>query len=197
MPFELPDLPYDADALAPHVSAETLAVHHGKHHKAYVDKLNGLVEDGPFADRDLDAIIRATAGDADNVAIFNNAAQAWNHGFYWHSMKPGGGGAPGGELGRRLERDFGGYEAFAEAFTAAATGQFGSGWAWLVQDRDGLKVVSTGNAETPLTTAATPLLTLDVWEHAYYLDYQNRRPDYVATFLAELANWDFAAANLR
>lgn len=197
MPFELPDLPYDADALAPHVSAETLAVHHGKHHKAYVDKLNGLVEDGPFADRDLDAIIRATAGDADNVAIFNNAAQAWNHGFYWHSMKPGGGGAPGGELGRRLERDFGGYEAFAEAFTAAATGQFGSGWAWLVQDSDGLKVVSTGNAETPLTTAATPLLTLDVWEHAYYLDYQNRRPDYVATFLAELANWDFAAANLR
>lgn len=196
MSFELPPLPYAADALAPHISAETLGFHHGKHHQTYVTKLNELVADGPMAGQSLEEIIRATAGDGAQAAVFNNAAQIWNHTFYWRSMKPGGGGAPAGRLGGMIDSAFGGYGGFVGAFTQAATGQFGSGWAWLVQQGDTLDVVKTGNAETPLTGEATPLLTVDVWEHAYYLDYQNRRPDYVKTFLDELVNWDFAESNL-
>jgi Fe-Mn family superoxide dismutase len=192
----LPPLPYPEDALAPHISASTLSFHYGKHHQGYFDNLSKLTAGTPLAGKSLEDMIRATVNDPAQSAIFNNAAQTWNHTFFWHSMKPQGGGKPTGRLLAMIERDFGSYDAFAEAFTAAAMTQFGSGWAWLVLDGEKLKVVKTANADTPLAHGQVPLLTCDVWEHAYYLDYQNRRKDFVATFLAHLVNWDFAAAQL-
>jgi Fe-Mn family superoxide dismutase len=195
-PFTLPALPWKDDALAPHVSAQTISFHYGKHHKAYVDNLNNLVKGKPFETMKLEEVVRASAKDPAAAGIFNNSAQVWNHTFFWHSMKPQGSGTPAGKLLEKLKADFGSFDAFKTQFADAAKTQFGSGWAWLVLDAGKLKVVKTPNAETPLTGAAKPLLTCDVWEHAYYLDYQNRRPDYVATFLDKLANWDFAASNL-
>lgn len=197
MSFELPALPYAQDALEPHISADTLGFHHGKHHNAYVTNLNNLVAGSDFEGKSLEEIMQETAGDAGKAGIFNNAAQIWNHTFYWHSMAPNGGGKPTGDLAAKIDADFGSFDAFIEAFKTAGATQFGSGWAWLVLDTDGkLKVVKTLNAECPLTDGQKPLLTMDVWEHAYYLDYQNRRPDYIATFLNSLVNWDFAAENL-
>ena len=197
MAIELPKLPYGLDALAPHVSKTTLEFHHGKHHKAYVDKTNELIAGSDFAGKSLEDIVQAAAGKKDKVALFNNSAQAWNHNFLWHSMSPDGGGKPSGALAERLEKDLGGVAGFADAFKKAATGQFGSGWAWLSLADGKLEISATGNADTPLVHGKTPLLTLDVWEHAYYLDYQNRRPDYVSTFLDKLVNWEFAASNLQ
>lgn len=192
----LPDLPYAKNALEPHISATTLDIHHGKHHNAYVVNLNKLIEGTDLAGKSLEEIVLASAGKADKVGIFNNAAQVWNHTFYWNSMKPAGGGKPTGELADKIVADFGSYDAFVEAFKTAGATQFGSGWAWLVLAKDGtLKVTKTGNAELPLTEGHTPLMTMDVWEHAYYVDYQNRRPDYISTFVEKLVNWDFAASN--
>jgi len=196
MAFELPPLPYDKSALEPHTSAKTLEFHHGKHHQAYVTNLNNLIKDSPLASKSLEAIIKETVKDESKVGIFNNAAQVWNHTFFWHSMKPKGGGTPGGDLAQAINRDFGGLDKFKEQFKTAAVGQFGSGWAWLVAEAGKLKIVKTANAHTPLTSGATALLTCDVWEHAYYLDYQNRRPDFVQTFLDHLVNWDEAAKRL-
>ena len=197
MTIQLPDLPYAKDALAPYVSASTLEFHHDKHHAAYVTNTNKFIAGTELADKSLEEIVRAAATDTSKKALFNNAAQVWNHTFLWNSMSPTGGSKPTGEIGERITQDFGGLDAFAEKFTAAAVGQFGSGWAWLVLDGGKLAIVATANAETPLVHGKTPLLTCDVWEHAYYLDYQNRRPDYVKTFLEKLANWDFANANLK
>jgi superoxide dismutase, Fe-Mn family len=191
MAITLPALPYDKAALAPHISAETLEFHHGKHHNAYVTNLNKLLDGSPLAEKSLEEIILASDG-----GIFNNAAQVWNHTFYWNSMKPNGGGAPTGDLAAAIDRDFGSFDKFKEAFTAAATTQFGSGWAWLVVENGKLAVTKTANADLPLKHGQTALLTLDVWEHAYYIDYRNLRPKYIETFLTSLANWDFAAANL-
>ena len=192
MAFSLPALPYDKAALAPHISAETLEFHHGKHHKAYVDNLNKLLEGKPEASKSLeDVILSSEAG------VFNNAAQIWNHTFYWSSMKPNGGGQPTGELAQAITRDFGSYEKFAEEFTTAGTTQFGSGWAWLVLDKGKLAVTKTPNADLPMKHGQKALLTMDVWEHAYYIDYRNARPKYIETFLKSLANWDFALANLK
>ena len=197
MPFKLPDLPYAMTALEPYLSAKTLQFHHGKHHQAYVTKLNELAENTSYATMTLEEVVKKTAGKSDCVALFNNAAQSWNHTFYWNSMKPNGGGIPEGTLAAMIEEDFGSFEDFLVEFKNAATSQFGSGWAWLVEDDEGLRVMKTGNAETPITSGLNPLLTCDVWEHAYYLDYQNRRPDYAQTFLNHLVNWDFAESNLR
>ena len=197
MAFTLPDLPYAKDALAPHISSETLDFHHGKHHAAYVKNLNGMVEGTDLASKSLEDVIRATAGVADKAGVFNNAAQIWNHTVYWQSMRPNGGGAPTGPLAEMIDRDFGSFDAFKDAFAKAGATQFGSGWAWLVHANGKLEVRKTLNAETPLTEAGvTPLLTMDVWEHAYYLDFQNRRPDYISTFLDHLVNWEFASENL-
>ncbi len=193
MAFELPALPYAKDALAPHISENTLDFHHGKHHNSYVVNLNNLLGDDS---RSLEEIMKETSGDASKAGVFNNAAQIWNHTFYWHSMAPNGGGAPTGAIADKIDEDFGSYDKFVEEFKAAGATQFGSGWAWLVLDGGKLKVTKTGNAGCPLTEGATPLLTMDVWEHAYYLDFQNRRPDYIATFLESLVNWDFANENL-
>ena len=195
-PILLPSLPYEQSALQPVISANTLSFHYGKHHKTYVDTLNKLVAGTQFSDMSLEQIIKATADQAAHTAIFNNAAQAWNHTFYWHSLKPKGGGEPPAVLERLMESSFGSVEACKKELAGAALGQFGSGWAWLVLDGGKLKVVKTGNAHTPLTQAAKPLLTIDVWEHAYYLDYQNRRADYVNAVLDSLVNWEFAAENL-
>lgn len=196
MAFELPALPYASDALEPHMSANTFSYHHGKHHAAYVNKLNGLIDGTDLADKSLEDIIHATAGKADAKGVFNNAAQVWNHTFFWNSMAPNGGGKPSGKLAEMIDASFGSYDAFAEQFKAAGVGQFGSGWAWLVVDGDALKIVTTANAETPITDGVTPLITCDVWEHAYYLDYQNNRPGFLAVFLESLVNWDFAAEQL-
>ncbi|MGY2838060.1 superoxide dismutase [Thermostichus sp. MS-CIW-41] len=196
MAFELPALPYPADALKPYMSAETFSFHHGKHHAAYVANLNKLIEGTDLANKSLEEIIKATFGDPSKAGIFNNAAQVWNHTFFWESMKPGGGGAPTGPIADKINADFGGYDKFAEAFKTAAATQFGSGWAWLVLDNGTLKVTKTPNAENPLVYGQTPLLTLDVWEHAYYLDYQNRRPDFISAYLEHLVNWDAANARL-
>lgn len=193
--FTLPTLPYPDNALEPYISARTIGFHYSKHHQGYLSKLNGQVEGTDLAEMSLEAVVKATKN-PDKLAIFNNAAQAWNHSFYWKSMRPKGGGQPKGLLAERIESSFGSFEAFQEAFIKTATGQFGSGWAWLVQDNDKLKVINTGNADTPIAQGVKPLLTIDVWEHAYYLDYQNRRADYVKAFLDNLANWDFAAENL-
>ncbi|MCI5049348.1 MAG: superoxide dismutase [Rickettsiales bacterium] len=195
MAFTLPDLPYAKDALEPHISPETLDFHHGKHHNAYVGKLNELISGTELEGKSLEEIMHATAGKADKAAIFNNAAQVWNHTFYWNSMKPSGGGEPDGALADAIERDFESFEKFSEQFHNAGMGQFGSGWAWLVLDGDKLKIVKTPNAENPMTDGMTPLLTADVWEHAYYIDFRNRRPDYLNSFLDALVNWDFAAKN--
>jgi len=196
MTFELPSLPYADTALEPYYSAKTFSFHHGKHHKAYVDNLNKLLPGSPFENSSLEEIILAVAGDVTKAGFFNNAAQVWNHTFFWNCMTPGGGGAPSGALAAKIDAAFGSYEKFAEQFKAAAVGRFGSGWAWLVLDGGELKIMSTPNAETPMTGGKKALLTVDVWEHAYYLDFQNRRPDFVQTFLDHLVNWDFVAANL-
>jgi len=196
MAFELPALPYPDTALEPHYTQRTISFHYGKHHRAYVDNLNKLVAGTDLEKKPLEEIILAAAGHPEKVGIFNNAAQVWNHTFFWKSMKPNGGGKPAGDLLAAIEKSFGGYDKLVEQFKAAAVGRFGSGWAWLVKDGGALKIVTTANAETPLTAKQTPLLTVDVWEHAYYLDYQNRRPDFVQTYLDKLVNWDFAAANL-
>jgi Fe-Mn family superoxide dismutase len=196
MSHELPALPYEKNALEPHITANTLDFHYGKHHQAYVTNLNKLIEGTDLAGKSLEEVISAVAGDSSKAGIFNNAAQVWNHTFYWKSMKPGGGGKPTGELLAKIESSFGSYENFVTEFSTAGATQFGSGWAWLVADGDALKVVKTPNAETPLTQGLKPLMTMDVWEHAYYLDFQNARPKYISTFLESLVNWDFAAANL-
>ena len=196
MAFELPPLPFDKSSLEPHMSVRTLEFHHGKHHQAYVTALNGLVKDTPLAAKPLEAIIKETAGDAAKAGVFNNAAQIWNHTFFWHSMKPQGGGAPSGDIASAIDGAFGGLDKFKEMFKQAATTQFGSGWAWLVLSRSELRVVKTPNAMCPIVDGEIPLVTCDVWEHAYYLDYQNRRADFVQAFLDNLVNWDFAAANL-
>ncbi len=197
MAFTLPDLPYAQDALAPHISGETLSFHHGKHHKAYVDKANDAIKGTDYEGLSLEEVIKKSWSEK-NMGVFNNAAQIWNHTFYWNSMSPNGGGKPTGAIAEAIDKSFGSYDKFAEEFKAAGAGQFGSGWAWLVKNGDKLEVRKTLNAETPLTEAGvTPLLTMDVWEHAYYLDYQNKRPDYISTFLDKLVNWDFASDNLR
>jgi len=195
MAITLPDLPYERDALQPHISANTIDFHYGKHHQAYVTNLNKLIAGSEFEDSLLEDIIQQSANDASRIGIFNNAAQVWNHTFYWNSMKPGGNRRPSGDLLDAIERDFKDFDTFVEAFKQAGATQFGSGWAWLVLDGDTLKITKTANADLPLVHGQTPLLTCDVWEHAYYLDYQNRRPDYLTTFLEHLANWDFAEAN--
>ncbi|MGD9388735.1 MAG: superoxide dismutase [Fe] [Gammaproteobacteria bacterium] len=191
MAHTLPDLPYAMDALEPHISKETLEYHYGKHHKTYVDKLNPLIEGTEWADKSLEDVIRGSSG-----GIFNNAAQVWNHTFYWHCLSPNGGGEPKGKLAEAIDASFGSFAAFKEQFSDKAVTLFGSGWAWLVKQPDGkLAIVQTSNAETPLTGDATPLLTCDVWEHAYYIDYRNARPKYLEAFWS-LVNWDFVAANL-
>jgi superoxide dismutase, Fe-Mn family len=199
MAFELPDLPYPKDALAPYMSQETLDFHHGKHHNAYVTTLNNLVKDTDLASASLEDIVRKTYNQADKAGIFNNASQAWNHNLFWPSMKPKGGGAIPGELEKRLTADFGSVDKFKEAFVAKGVGQFGSGWAWLVQGKDGkLAVTSTPNGVNPLCfDGQHTLLGCDVWEHSYYLDYRNRRPDYVKAFLDSLVDWEFVAARLK
>jgi len=191
MAFTLPPLPYNKDALAPHITAETLEFHHGKHHNAYVTNLNKLLEGKPEASKSLEEVIMSS-----EAGVFNNAAQIWNHTFYWNSMKPNGGGKPTGDLLQAIERDFGSFEKFCEEFTTAATTQFGSGWAWLVQDKGKLAVTKTGNADLPMKHGQKALLTIDVWEHAYYIDYRNLRPKFIETFLTSLVNWDFVSANL-
>ena len=194
--IELPPLPYAQDALAPVISAQTLSFHYGKHHKAYVDNLNKLVAGTALSETPLEKVIAAVAGQPDKAGIFNNAAQTWNHTFFWNSLKPQGGGVPPGAVGKAIDASFGGFENFKKELSNAAMTQFGSGWAWLVADKGALRVVKTGNADTPLTMGLKPLLTIDVWEHAYYLDYQNRRADFVAAVIDKLLNWEFANANL-
>jgi superoxide dismutase, Fe-Mn family len=196
MSYELSPLPYDYEALAPHISADTLKFHHDKHHAGYVTNYNKLVEGTELADLAIEAVIKTIAKDPAKSGVFNNAAQAWNHTFYWNSMKPGGGGAPTGALADKINADFGSFDKFKEEFKTAGTTQFGSGWAWLVLENGTLKVTKTPNADNPLTHGQVPLLTMDVWEHAYYLDYQNRRPDYEQSFLDNLVNWDFVAEQL-
>ena len=196
MAHQLPELPYSLDALEPHISRSTLEFHHGKHHAAYVTNLNNLIAGTDLEAKSLEDTISAVAGDAAKAGVFNNAAQVWNHSFYWQCMKPGGGGAPSGALAAKIDADFGSFDAFKEQFKTAGATQFGSGWAWLVLDNGTLKVTKTGNADLPLAHGQKALLTMDVWEHAYYLDYQNRRPDYITTVLDKLVNWDFVAANL-
>lgn len=194
-PFSLPPLPYADNALEPLISANTLSFHYGKHHKTYVDNLNKLVEGKDLAQMSLEEIIKKSAGNPDMAGVFNNAAQIWNHTFYWNSLKPNGGGKPTGALAAAIDKDLGGYDKFKADFANAAVTQFGSGWAWLVSDAGTLKIVKTGNAEVPLTKGQTPLLTIDVWEHAYYLDYQNLRAKYVEALIDKLLNWDFANKN--
>src|SRR6202789_2415614 len=196
-PILLPSLPYEQSALQPVISANTLSFHYGKHHKTYVDNLNKLVTGTEFSDMPLEQIVKASADETNHTAIFNNAAQAWNHAFYWKSLKPKGGGEPPAELKRLMETSFGGVDQCKKELSKAAEAQFGSGWACLVQVGEKLKSVKTPDAMTPLTDSAKPLLTIDVWEHAYYLDYQNRRVDYVNALIDKLANWEFAADNLR
>lgn len=192
MAFQLPELPYSKDALAPHISAETLEYHYGKHHAGYVTKLNAAVEGTEYAEMTLENVIKKAEG-----GLFNNAAQVWNHTFYWNSLSPNGGGEPTGDLSNVITEAFGSFSAFKEQFSAAAAGQFGSGWAWLVKDSSGkLKITTTANADTPVTEDVTPLLTCDVWEHAYYIDYRNARPKYIESFW-NLVNWDFVEANLK
>ena len=191
MAFELPPLPYAEDALAPHMSAETLEYHYGKHHKSYVEKLNAAVDGTPDADASLEDIIKKADG-----GLFNNAAQTWNHTFFWNGLSPSGGGKPSGAAASRIDSDLGGYDDFRKELTEAATGQFGSGWAWLVEDGGKLSVMKTANADLPLKHGATALWTIDVWEHAYYIDYRNARPKYIDAVLDNLINWDFVNQNL-
>jgi Fe-Mn family superoxide dismutase len=196
MSITLPALPYGGGELAPHISEQTLGFHHGKHHQTYVTNLVKLIEGTELEGQSLEAIVKASAGDPAKAGIFNNAAQVWNHTFYFHCMKSGGGGKPQGALAERLAKDFGSVEAFLEQFKQAGLTQFGSGWAWLVEEAGVLKVTKTANADTPMAHGQKALLTADVWEHAYYLDFQNRRADYLDAFLAHLVDWDFVAAQL-
>jgi Fe-Mn family superoxide dismutase len=196
MAIQLPNLPYPKDALAPYISAQTLEFHHGKHHKAYVDNTNKLIEGTALASEPLETIIRNVAGDVSKAGLFNNAAQVWNHSFYWQCIKPKGGGMPAGAIADKIKTTWGSFEKFAEEFKNAGVTQFGSGWAWLVLDGGAVKITKTANADTPIAHGLKPLLTVDVWEHAYYLDYQNRRPDYLTAFIENLINWDFVNANL-
>lgn len=191
MAFELPPLPYAMDALAPHISQETLEYHYGKHHQTYVTNLNNLVKDTEDESSSLEDIIKKAEG-----GLFNNAAQVWNHTFYWSCLSPTGGGAPSGEVGEKINSAFGSYDSFKEDFAKAATTQFGSGWAWLVDNDGTLEIMQTSNADLPLKHSVKALLTIDVWEHAYYIDYRNARPKYIDTFMDSLLNWDFVAANL-
>lgn len=195
MSFELPALPYAEDALAPHISAKTLQFHHGKHHASYVKKLNGLVDQKGLSGS-LEDIIQASANNGELQGVFNNAAQVWNHTFYWNSMRPDGGGEPKGQLANMIDNDFGSFSAFRDEFTRAAADHFGSGWAWLVVKEGRLSIETTSDADLPLAHEKHALLTCDLWEHAYYLDFQNRRPDYLGIFLDHLVNWEFAEANL-
>lgn len=195
MGYKLPDLPYDYTALEPSISKSTLEFHHDKHHAAYVSKYNAAVEGTELDAKPIEDVIKAIAGDASKAGLFNNAAQAWNHSFYWNCMKPNGGGTPTGALADKIKADFGSFEKFVEEFKNAGATQFGSGWAWLVLDNGTLKVTKTLNAENPITSGLIPLLTMDVWEHAYYLDFQNKRPAYIDTFVEKLINWDFVAEN--
>lgn len=195
MAYEQPKLPYDPSALEPNISAKTFEFHYGKHHVAYINNYNNLVKGTEYESMPLEAVIKAVAKDPAKVGIFNNGAQVWNHTFYWSCMKPNGGGEPTGELAEKIKQDFGGFDKFKEEFKNAGVSQFGSGWAWLVLDGGKLKITKTLNAGNPITDGQTPLLTMDVWEHAYYLDYQNRRPDYAQTFIDKLINWDFVSKN--
>jgi len=195
-PISLPPLPWPEDALEPFISKNTIGFHYGKHHKTYVDKLNELIAGKPEAAMPLEDIVRKTVGNPKKVGILHNAQQTWNHTFYWNSMRPKGGGEPPREIAEKIRSSFGGYDVFKKTFADAAVGQFGSGWAWLIAQGGKLKVIATPDGEDPLPTSATPLLTLDVWEHAYYLDYQNRRKDYVTAVIDNLLNWDFATQNL-
>jgi superoxide dismutase, Fe-Mn family len=195
-PISLPALPFPENALEPVISAKTISFHYGKHHRTYVETTNKLIAGTQFADMPLEEIVSATAGKADRVEIFHNAAQAWNHGFYWQCLKPKGGGEPPTVLKQKLEAAFGSVDAFKKEWAKAAVAEFGSGWAWLVLEGDTLKVVKTANADTPMVSGLKPLLTIDVWEHAYYLDYQNKRADHVNALIDKLTNWDFAAKNL-
>jgi len=197
MAIQLPALPFEKDALAPYISANTLDFHYGKHHKAYVDNINNLISGTDLEQADLDTIIKKTVGDAARVGFFNNAAQVWNHTFYWKSLKPNGGGVPKGPLFDKITATWGSFDKFVQELKTAGTTQFGSGWAWLVMDKGGLSITKTANADTPFAHGLKPLLTIDVWEHAYYLDYQNRRPDYLTAVIEHLINWDFANENMK
>jgi Fe-Mn family superoxide dismutase len=191
MEHKLPPLPYAMDALAPHMSKETMEFHYGKHHQAYVTNLNNLIKGTEFENASLEDIVKKSSG-----GVFNNAAQVWNHSFFWNCMKPGGGGKPAGALAAAIDKKWGSFDGFKDAFTKSAVGNFGSGWTWLVKKGDGsVDIANTSNAGTPLTGADKALLTVDVWEHAYYIDHRNARPKFVETFLSSLANWDFAAKN--
>ena len=190
-PFTLPPLPWSEDALAPVVSAKTIGLHYGKHHRAYVTKLNELVAGTPMADMPLERVILESAG-GKNQKVFNNAAQTWNHTFFWNCLRPNGGGKPGSQIAQRIDSDLGGLDAFKKTFAETAVNTFGSGWAWLAMKDGKLEIMSTSNADNPLTKGATPLLTIDVWEHAYYVDYENRRPEFVAAVIDKLLNWEFA-----
>ena len=194
--FTLPTLPYADTALAPVISANTIGFHYGKHHKTYVDNLNNLAKGTDLEGQSLEAIVAATAGKADKAPVFNNAAQVWNHTFYWNCLRANGGGAPPAKLAQMIDAGFGSFDNFRKEFAQACVTQFGSGWGWLVADGGALKVVKTANAEVPFTKGQKPLLTIDVWEHAYYLDYQNRRADYVNAVIDKLLNWHFAEENL-
>lgn len=196
MPISLPELPYAMDALEPHMSRGTLEFHHGKHHKSYVDKTNKLIDGTKLENAMLEEIMRATADDENQVDLFNNAAQVWNHNFFWNCMTPGGGKLTDGKLTGLLQDEFGSLNGFNTAFQEAATGRFGSGWAWLVYKNGNLQIMSTANADNPMQLGLTPLLTCDVWEHAYYLDYQNARAKFVETFLEHLVNWPFVEKRL-
>jgi len=196
MAISLPELPYGKDALAPVISANTLDFHYGKHHKAYVDNLNKLINGTDLEGKSLEEIIKITVGDSAKAGIFNNAAQIWNHSFYWQCLKKSGGGSPTNAIAAKINAVWGSYEKFAEELKNAGVTQFGSGWAWLVLEDGHLKITKTANADTPLAHGQKPLLTIDVWEHAYYLDYQNRRPDYLTAVIQNLINWDFVNANL-
>ena len=197
-PFFLPELPYDKKALEPHMSAKTFDYHHGKHHNAYVQNLNKLLDNSDLSQKDLETIILSTTGDNQKTAIFNNAAQVWNHSFFWLSMTRDGGGEPTGTLATKINESFGGFNKFREEFIQTGVGQFGSGWVWLVLNpsTNQLEIIKTANAETPITKSKHPLMCCDVWEHAYYLDYQNKRPDFLTVFIENLVNWEFAQENL-
>ncbi|MEI6638490.1 MAG: superoxide dismutase [Chlorobium sp.] len=197
MAYQQPALSYAETALEPYISAKTLSFHYGKHHVAYITNYNNLVAGTPLDALSVEEVIAQSAADPQKIGIFNNGAQAWNHSFYWNSLTPNGGGDPSGALAEKITQDFGSFDKFKEELKAAAATQFGSGWAWLVLDGTTLKVVKTGNAQTPSTSGQKPILTIDVWEHAYYLDFQNRRPDYVAAVIDNLLNWAFAAENFK
>ena len=196
MAITLPQLPFEKDALAPYITANTLDFHYGKHHKAYVDNLNKLIEGTELAAKSLEEIIKIAAKDSAKAGIFNNAAQVWNHSFYWQCLKKSGGGAPSGAVAEKIKATWGNFEKFADDLKNAGITQFGSGWAWLISEGNELKITKTANADTPIAHGQKPLLTIDVWEHAYYLDYQNRRPDYLSAVIQNLINWDFVNANL-